>query len=469
MPIRSDVEERTNTMRTVTTARAGVVLAVLALATSLAPAASAQSEGDWGNIDWRQFEGTTLNVLATAMPVSEVYAPAIAGFEDLTGIKVNFTQLNDTDRKNAQLVDFQGGTGEYCVSNVGISNREEFVTGDYLEPLQPYLDDPALTDAAWYDIGDYAPGIIAGGYSDADPENGTLVYLPFTAEYFLLWYRKDIFDQLGLGAPRTVEELRTVAEALDAARQEGTIGQYAWTDRAQPGAGEGGWNLFTTANRMGAQWVDFPSKTSYLLQPGPLEVMTFYTDMIKDFGPPGSGNWTWPDISKAFSQGQLAMTVAGNASYTVLENPETSTVAGMVGYAPPPLVEGGLDPLWEWGWAINADCRDKGAAWLFTQWATSPTLMRQISPLFGVPARTSIYSDPDYLAAMPSEEFVQSQAWMLANGVDPRAGMTMSADYGLVADIISAEMNAVVAGQQSAEDAVKNANTNLEKEGYTAG
>ena len=100
------------------------------LTTSIAPVASAQSNGEWGDIDWRQFEGTTLNVLATAMPVSDVYAPAIAEFEKLTGITVKFTQLNDTDRKNAQLVDFQGGTGEYDVSNVGISNREEFVAGE---------------------------------------------------------------------------------------------------------------------------------------------------------------------------------------------------------------------------------------------------------------------------------------------------------------------------------------------------
>ena len=69
---------------------------------------------------------------------------------------------------------------------------------------------------------------------------------------------------------------------------------------------------------------------------------------------------------------------------------------------------------------------------------------------------------------MPSAEFVESQAWMLANGVDPRAGMTMSADYGLVADIISVEMNAVIAGQETPQEAVQNANANLLKEGYTA-
>ena len=34
-----------------------------------APAAN----GSWGNINWQQFKGKTLNVLITSMPVAEVY------------------------------------------------------------------------------------------------------------------------------------------------------------------------------------------------------------------------------------------------------------------------------------------------------------------------------------------------------------------------------------------------------------
>jgi len=48
------------------------------------------AESNWGNIDWMQFKGTQLNVLATSMPVAEVYKSKIAEFEQLTGIKVNF-------------------------------------------------------------------------------------------------------------------------------------------------------------------------------------------------------------------------------------------------------------------------------------------------------------------------------------------------------------------------------------------
>ncbi len=108
---------------------ATVATVALALAATTVPAVSAQ-DGDWGNIDWKQFEGESLNVLATAMPVSEVYAGVIDQFEELTGISVNFEMMNDTDRKNTQLLDFQGGTGDWDVSNVGISNREEFVGMD---------------------------------------------------------------------------------------------------------------------------------------------------------------------------------------------------------------------------------------------------------------------------------------------------------------------------------------------------
>lgn len=431
--------------------------------TTVAPASQGASS-EWGSIDWQQFKGTTLNVLATEMPVSGVYKPLIADFEALTGIKVNFTLMSDPDRVKAQLVDFSGGTGQYDVSNIGISNREQYAQANYLEPLESYLNDATLTDADWYNLADYPEAILAGGQSKA----GAQVYLPFTAEYFLLWYRKDIFDQLGLKPPTTPEELVSTAEKIDQAREAGTITQYAWADRGMPGGGEGGWNFFCMANRLGKTLVDFDSMTSYMAAPDQGEfVMKYYTDLITRFAPPGSANWTWGDISKAFSQEQLAMTVAGNASYTVLEDASTSKVAGRVGYAPPPLAADGKDPLWEWGWGVNASSKNKKAAVLFVLWATSPNLMRQMAPDFGVPARASIYKDPAYLAAMPNEEFVKSQEWMLTNGVDP-APPQLSAKWGEAADLISKEMSSVVAGQKAPDQASLDAESALEKIGYQA-
>ena len=142
-------------------------------------------------------------------------------------------------------------------------------------------------------------------------------------------------------------------------------------------------------------------------------------------------------------------------------------VSGITGYAPPPLDNGGLDPLWEWGWAINADAANKDCSLAVRPVGDLADLDEADSPRCSAcPRAPRSTADPDYLAAMPSQEFVDSQAWMLANGVDPKAPHLMSADYGLVADIISAEMNAVIAGQYDAETAVQNAAAALEKEGY---
>ena len=129
---------------------------------------AAADESNWGNIDWVQFKGTQLNVLATSMPVSEVYKSKIAEFEELTGIKVNFELLNDVDRKKKQLVDYASGMGEYDVANVGFSNREEFAQPGYMESLQPYLDNPKLTDKDWYNIDDYPKDVLAGEYPETN-------------------------------------------------------------------------------------------------------------------------------------------------------------------------------------------------------------------------------------------------------------------------------------------------------------
>ncbi|MCX6089316.1 MAG: sugar ABC transporter substrate-binding protein [Candidatus Atribacteria bacterium] len=435
------------------------VIVILLLSVVLLSQLVLAAEQKWGNIDWQQFKGIQLNVLATAMPVAEVYKGKIAVFEALTGIKVNFELLNDVDRRKKQLVDFASGMGEYDVSNVGFSNREEFVQPGYLEPLDVYLNNPKLTDSAWYNLADYPKDVLAAGTS-----NGKIIMIPFTAEYFLLWYNKDVFTKLGLKPPKTPAELKEVAGKLDQARKDGKIEQFAFVDRNMAGASEGGWNLFCTAHRMGFDFVDFKTVTSNANTPKGIEAMKFYTDMAK-FGPPGSGNWTWGDIGSAFSQGKLSMAVAGNASYAYLEDVSKSKVAGKVGYATPPM-EGGKDPLWIWGWAISASSKNKEASWLLVQWLTSPNLIAEMAPLYGCPARKSVYALEDYKKAMPSQEFIDSQLWMLDNGIDPYTQFVLTPKYGEVSDLVSKEMNAVVAGIKTPEQACADADAALVKIGF---
>ena len=435
-----------------------VVMAMVLLGSFSAFAAP----GEWGNIDWQQFKGTTINALNLDMPVANAYKEFYPEFEKLTGIKLNMELLNETDRRKKALIDFSSHMGEYDVQSVGFSNREEWAVPGYLEKLEPYLNNPSLTDKSWYDFADYPKDVIAAGYA----KSGGLVFIPYTAEYFLLWYRKDIFKQLSLSVPKTFVELQATAKKLDDARKAGKIKEFAWTERQLPGPGEAGWSLFCTANRFYVDFIDFDKKISYLNTAKGKEVLRYYTSMVMQYGPPGSANWGWPMMAESFKQEKVVMITGGNASYTYLEDPKESKVVGRVGYAPTPFAPGGKDPLWVWGWGMNKDSKNKNAGWLFIQWATSKSLMNRMAPKYGCPARQSVYSTPAYVKAMPSQEFIDAQLFMMTKGVNPYPQL-IHERYSEGAEIVSKEMSNVLAGIKTVDQAAADADKQLIAKGYT--
>ena len=423
----------------------------------------AVTAGEWGNIDWKQFAGTELHVLMLSMPISEVYKKHISEFEELTGMKVTMELLNTEDERKKRLTDFAAGTGQYDLASVAISYREEYAQPGYIEPLTPYLDNPKLTDKEWYNIDDYPADVIKAGYT----KSGDFVYIPYTAEYYLIWYLKDVFDQLGLKAPQTWDEYEQVVQALDDARKAGEVSSYAHFDRTLVGSGEAGWSMFCSASRYGLDIVDFDTKTVNINSPLGIEFMTWYTDWALKYGPEGSLNWGWSDLAPAFGQGLLSMTIGGNASYTTIENPEKSSVAGKVGYAHPVMKNDGKDPLFEWGWGINSASKNKEATWLLIEWMTSPTLIKAIAPEYGCPARLSVYSDPAYINAMPSQEFIDNQTWMMKNGVDPSPQL-IDPGFAETSQIVSQEMSNVLAGIKDAKKACADIEAQLVALGYKA-
>jgi ABC-type glycerol-3-phosphate transport system substrate-binding protein len=131
------------------------------------------------------------------------------------------------------------------------------------------------------------------------------------------------------------------------------------------------------------------------------------------------------------------------------------------------MKDGGKDPLWEWGWGINAASKNKEAAWLFVEWLTSPTLMDAIGPEYGCPARISTYESAAYVKAMPNQEFIDAQVWMMTQGIDAHP-QVISAKWAEALDIVSKDMNNVVAGIKDAKTACSDAEAALEKIGYKA-
>ena len=174
-----------------------VLVAVLLLAiTSVASA-----------IDWRQAEGTTVSVLLNKHTFTDSIQPYLEEFEALTGIKVEPYIISEQQFWDKQRMVLATGSDEYDVTMMALMSTWEYE--EVLEPLNEYIDNPELTDAAW-DKNDFFEGFL-----ESNTVRGKLYAIPVMAEVYMLQYRKDIFDEFGLTVPETFEEYIETIKLLD--------------------------------------------------------------------------------------------------------------------------------------------------------------------------------------------------------------------------------------------------------------
>ncbi len=176
------------------------------VAPSSAPAAPAAQDAAtvltvWDN--WTRDEDNTL------------MEKLVADFEAAhPGVTVNRVVKSFDDLKATAKLAMSAGDGPDVVQiNQGWSDMGVMVQGGLLAPLTPFAE-----QYGWLDK--ISPGIVArNSYSD-DGKNfgqGTLYSLPPVAELVGVYYRKDIFNEVGISVPKTFAEFEAAMEQLKAA------------------------------------------------------------------------------------------------------------------------------------------------------------------------------------------------------------------------------------------------------------
>ena len=139
----------------------------------------------------------------------------VADFEAAhPGVEVNRVVKSFDDLKATAKLAMSAADGPDIVqTNQGWSDMGVMVQGGLLAPLTPYAE-----QYGWLDK--ISPGIAArNSYSDDGKSfgEGTLYSLPPVAELVGVYYRKDIFNELGLGVPKTFAEFEAALEQIKAA------------------------------------------------------------------------------------------------------------------------------------------------------------------------------------------------------------------------------------------------------------
>ncbi|MEZ5903563.1 MAG: sugar ABC transporter substrate-binding protein [Geminicoccaceae bacterium] len=326
-----------------------------------------------------------------------------------------------------------------------------------------------------WDADDILPAIRGGLTVD-----GHLYAAPFYGESSMVMYRTDLMEKAGLEMPDapTWDFIKEAAAAMTDPANE----VYGICLRGKAGWGENMAFITTVANSFGARWFD-EDWTPQLDSPAWMEAVTFYNDLLANYGPPGASTNGFNENLSLFQQGKCGMWIDATVAASFVTNPNESTVADKVGFALAPDKGLGKRANWLWAWAlaIPAGTQKEEAAKDFINWATSKDYLALVAEKEGwanVPpgSRTSLYENPEYLKAAPFAEMTLQSI----NAADPEnptvepvpyVGIQYVAipEWAGIGTTAGQEFSAMVAGQQSPEQALEKAQTLVADEMEAAG
>ncbi len=319
-----------------------------------------------GAFDWQKYKGSTIRVMLNQHPWTTAIQPSIPEFEKLTGIKVVLETYPEDQFRQKSLVELTSGAGTLDVfMSQPPQEGLKYKRAGWYEDLTSYVNDPAQTGAD-YKFDDFLPGTVK-----FETVEGALIGMPIQLEVEMLFYRKDLLEAAGLTPPKTLEELQAAAQKLH--NPDG--GVFGFASRGRKAAAV---TMFSNyLYNYGGNWLT-ENREPAINTPEAVDALTFYGNLLKNYGPPGSVNNHWNEVVALFQQGKVAMFTDASVFYANVEAADKSTVAGKVGYAPFPAGPKAND-YWLSGWGLSmaSSSKNKGPAWYFIQWATSPEMARK--------------------------------------------------------------------------------------------
>ena len=388
-------------MATTCSRRAFLVEAGTGLALGTAGAAGFAAPARADGFDWKKHAGTTLRLVTLKFPLSEIQAARLQEFQQLTGMKVQLEMLPEDMWRQKVKVEHLGGSTDMDVflSYYGQEGQQFLAAGWYADML-PMIRNPALTNPG-FEWDDFLPAVKAGALA-----NGTVPIIPDRAASLpILYYRRDLFRQFGLERPRTWDDVRAAARTI----HEGTNRQVFGI--VLRGKGAAATSMFAPVlYDFGGQWADRKTGDIAFNTPEALAAFEWWGSVLRDYGPPGSVNNHWAEVTGIFSQGRAAMLFDDITFVTAFADPSKSTVAGKVGTAPAPT--GPHSAGWRsdppaapnvTGLAISGLGRQKEAAWLLVQYLSDKTSSKRYMLQGGLAARQSAWTDPDVVKALDPE------------------------------------------------------------------
>ena len=382
-------------------------------------------------------------------------------------IKLKWVTLEEGVLRQRVTTDIATKGGQFDVMTIGMYETPIWGKKGWLNEIK--------ADAT-YDVDDLLPAMRNGLSVD-----GKLFAAPFYGESSMLMYRKDLADKAGIKFEErpTWEQVRVAASKMHDPKN----GVYGICLRGKPGWGDNTAFITTMVNSFGGQWFDMSWKPQLESKPWH-DAVTFYVDLLKNYGPPGSSANSFNEILALYNEGKCAMWVDATIAASFITDPKQSKVADKVAFAQAPysVTTKGANWLWAWALAIPAGTKNTDAAQKFINWATSKDYIKLVAKEKGwasVPTgtRKSTYATPEFLKAAKFAE-AEKKAIDSANPNDstlpksPYVGVQFAAipEFQAIGVAVGQQMSSALAGKSTVDAALKAgqvaADREMKKGGY---
>jgi len=419
---------------------AGAVLPALVILpqSSFAEDASAHASAA---IDWKQFAGQTITLAGAVHPWSNAITPLLPDFTKLTGINVVTDFQLETTYLSALPIRLARGSSTpdvfmYTTYGQGIS-------GGWLEPLNAYYSNKSLTDLGWYDEGD----LLKTARAFPVWSDGERYAFPITSEAMTLFINRDARAAKDLPVPQTFDELLATAKAVKTNEMSGiAMRAQAGGNSSPPAMGF----VFSYGGDM------VKDNKAAFASPEAIAAVEMYGRILSQAGPVGIGSYEWYQVLDDFLQGRTAMAIDSSNFATDISNPAKSRVAKQAEFAVFPHLAGrGPVPFMShWQACINSKSRNKQAAFLFLQWATSKPTSLQTGAAGLATTRLSAWSSEAFKNAFGRQAAEAALTNLQNADVDRAKAILFHQQQRIILDAFMIGVNEVVSGAKSAKDAM---------------
>jgi len=309
--------------------------------------------------------------------------------DDVRAMTADFMKEHPDIKVNLEFVPYEGLRDKTLLAQ-GAGSGFDVVLFDVIWPAE-FAQNKLLRDVTDRVTPDMNKGVLPGAWTTVE-YSGKRYGMPWILDTKYLFYNTEMLSKAGFSAPpKTWTELQEQAKAI---KQKGIVEYPIVWSWAQAEAAICDYTTLVAANQ--GQFFDSSGKPAFQ-KGGGLEALTYMLNTeVEGLSNPHSREYLEEDVRRVFSSGQAAFTLNWTYMYNLANDPKESQVAGKVGVAPAPGVEGKTEASavnGSMGLGITTTSKHPDEAWTYITYMTSKPVQEKYARL-SLPIWAASYTEP---------------------------------------------------------------------------